>query len=108
MKATLAQLLCAALLSTTAHAVDFYVSPSGSDSGTGAKDAPFRTLPQAQEAVRKQIASTLTAPLNVYVGSGIYNVSAPLTFTAADSGTAGNPVNWIGTGGVTVSGGLKV
>ncbi|KAK4031319.1 pectin lyase [Parachaetomium inaequale] len=107
MKAILIQVLCGALLSTYTQAVDFYVSTSGTDSGIGTKDLPFRTIPQAQQAVRKQIVSSLTEPVNVHVASGVYTLSAPLTFTVADSGKNGIPVNWIGID-ATISGGLKV
>jgi hypothetical protein len=106
-KALMVQLLSGVWLATSVGAVDFYVSPSGSDSGTGTQSSPFRTLPQAQQAVRKQIASGLSEPITVRLASGVYNISAPLTLTAVDSGKNGIPINWVGTD-ATISGGIKV
>src|SRR3569833_290231 len=107
MKAALVSILCAGLLGGFVQGLDFYVSTGGSDTGPGSKDQPFRTLTQAQQIVRKQIASSMTADINIYVAPGTYNISAPLTFTASDSGKNGFSVNWIGSIAV-ISGVLKV
>lgn len=87
--------------------LDIYVSPTGSDTGTGSNAQPFRTLSQAQNAVRQQLQSALTADINIHVAQGVYSISSPLTLTDKDSGKNGFKVNWIGNGAV-VSGGLKV
>jgi hypothetical protein len=66
-------------------------------------------LPAAQQLVRQLLQKTLKADINVYLAPGVYALSAPLYFTASDSGRNGFKVNWIGSGsGVVVSGGLKI
>ncbi|MFJ6568917.1 right-handed parallel beta-helix repeat-containing protein [Streptomyces sp. NPDC091292] len=80
--------------------VTLHVDPSGSDRGPGTARHPFRTLERAQQAARK---ATKTAskrhhrrpvPVQVVVHGGTYHLSRPLTFTAADSGTAAAPVRY--------------
>lgn len=97
----------AALCSTLGGAADVYVSPSGSDSNDGTSEGKaFATLGKAQQAVRAQVGS-MNANINVRIGSGTYELSSPLIFTASDSGRNGFTVNWIGSG-ATVSGGRKL
>lgn len=99
---------CALACSQLADAYDLYVSPSGSDNNAGTSEgAAFQTLPKAQEAVRSKIASSMTENVTVHLAAGLYTLSAPLKFTADDSGKNGFYVNWVGTG-ATVSGGRKV
>jgi len=100
-------LFCAALCAYTAHAVDLYVSPSGSDSNAGTAAAPFQTLTKAQQVVRNQIAGTANENITVHVGAGTYTLSVPLKFTSEDSGQNGVAVKWVGTG-ATISGGFKI
>ena len=101
-------LICAAFCHQLTTAVDFYVSPTGSDSNAGTSaTAAFQTLPKAQQAVRSKLAGTLNDNITVHVGSGTYTLSTPLKFTADDSGKGGFSVNWVGSGAV-VSGGLRV
>jgi hypothetical protein len=108
MKATsLTSLLCRALLVGTAHGVDFYVSTTGNDDGPGSREQPFKSPSKAQQAVRKQLESPMTEGINVHIAAGIYPLSAPLVFTASDSGKNGFKVMWIGSD-ATLSGGLRV
>jgi hypothetical protein len=101
-------LICAALCNQLAIAADFYVSPTGSDSNAGTSaTAAFQTLPKAQQAVRSQLAGTVNDNITVHVGAGTYTLSAPLKFTADDSGKNGFSVNWVGSDAL-ISGGLKV
>src|SRR3954463_7132087 len=100
-------LFCAAFCAYAAHAVDLYVSPTGSDSNAGTAAAPFKTLAKAQQAVRNQIAGTAKENITVHVGAGTYTLSVPLKFTAEDSGKNGVTVKWVGAG-ATISGGLKI
>jgi hypothetical protein len=67
------------------------VSPSGNDSAAGTADAPFRTLERAQAAVR-----SLNAQHDVIVqlADGVYRLSQPLRFAAADGGRNGHTVTW--------------
>ncbi|CBX93394.1 hypothetical protein IAQ61_009087 [Plenodomus lingam] len=90
-------------------AIDFYVSPSGSDSNDGSSGRPFQALPKAQQAVREAISSSLTEDVTVHLADGIYTLSEPLILTAADSGNNGHSVNWkADSTGATISGGLKL
>ncbi|KAI1510815.1 Beta-helix multi-domain protein [Pyrenophora tritici-repentis] len=100
-------LLCITFCAYTAHAVDLYVSPNGSDNNAGTAAAPFKTLTKAQQAVRNQIARTANENITVHVGAGTYTLPAPLKFTSEDSGKNGVTVKWVGTG-ATISGGLKI
>jgi hypothetical protein len=98
----------AMFLSVPTSAVNFYVSPSGADSNPGTSASqPFLTLSAAQQAVRNQVASSMTENVTVSLADGIYSLSAPLRFTSLDSGKNGFSVNWVGPG-ATISGGLKV
>jgi hypothetical protein len=106
IKACLLAHFAASILSVSA--LDFYVASNGSDTNTGTSNQQaLKTLSKAQQVVRSQIASSMTENVTVHVGPGIYTLSAPLTFTADDSGKNGFTVNWVGSG-ATISGGLKV
>ena len=70
--------------------VAFYVSPTGSDTDSGTAAAtPFKTLAKAQAAVRA-VDQADSGQVTVYLAGGDYRLTAPLTFTAADSGTNGD------------------
>jgi regulation of enolase protein 1 (concanavalin A-like superfamily) len=68
-----------------------YASPSGS--GTVCSASRPCSLTQAKTTVRA-INSSMTADITVELADGTYRLSAPLTFTSADSGTGGHTVNW--------------
>jgi hypothetical protein len=63
----------------------YVVSPSGNDANPGTLEKPFATLQRAQEAVRQKRG-------DVYLRGGTYYLTAPLVFTAQDSGTKDDPV----------------
>src|ERR1700722_8619311 len=82
-----ASLSLAAPADAAAAAVNFYVSPTGSDANSGTSaSAPFQTLAKAQAAVRAVDQATSGA-ITVNLAGGTYRITSPLTFTAADSGT---------------------
>ncbi len=84
-----------------------YVSPSGS--GTRCtSDAPC-SITDAQAAVRRA-AGAMTSDLVVELRDGIYRLTAPLVFTAADSGTNGHTITWQAAAGAhpVLSGGVPV
>lgn len=91
----------------------FFVSPNGRDSWSGAlaganrdgTDGPFATLPRAQQAAREL---KNTGPVEVVVQAGTYHLSAPLSFTADDSGTQTCPVTYRAQGRVVISGGEPI
>jgi hypothetical protein len=92
---------------TLGAAADVYVSTTGSDSNDGLTEAKaVASLAKAQQVVRAQITS-MNANITVRIASGTYGLTAPLAFTATDSGKNGFSVNWVGSGAV-VSGGRKV
>lgn len=89
-------------------ALDFYVSPTGSDDNDGTSaDASFGTIEHAQDAVRDELSSSLSDNITVHLAPGIYTTPQTLNFTAEDSGRDGFTVHWEGPGAV-VSGGIEV
>ena len=71
----------------------FYVSPSGSDSNKGTKDAPFKTITQAQKAVRA-INGSMTGDIEVILREGTYVLPATVNFSEADGGKDGHYVRY--------------
>jgi hypothetical protein len=85
----------------------FYVSPNGTgDSCTSA--APC-SITQAQTVVRS-VATTMNGNLVVELADGTYRLTAPLVFTAVDSGTNGHTITWQAATGAhpVLSGGRSV
>ncbi len=83
--------------------VTFYVAPNGNDKWSGRlaspnrtkTDGPFATLQRALEAVRQlkqQQGGTLKQPVTIYLRSGTYFLSEPVTITPEHSGTPECPV----------------
>ena len=68
-----------------------YASPSGTGSTCSA--AQPCSLSGAQAAVRSMVAG-MADDITVQLTDGVYRQTAPLTFTAADSGTGGHTVVW--------------
>jgi len=99
-----------------------YVSPQGNDAWSGAlasknatsTDGPVRTISTAQLRARTKLsamASGATRQLvRVMIAPGQYALTAPLTFTPADSGQPGYPVVYQAetAGTVTLFGGLAL
>ena len=65
----------------------FWVSPCGSDANRGTEKRPFETIEQAQKAVRKIDKDGLEGTICVWIGKGVYTLTAPLTFGPQDGGT---------------------
>ncbi|HEX4704689.1 MAG TPA: right-handed parallel beta-helix repeat-containing protein [Pseudonocardiaceae bacterium] len=90
-------------------AVNFFVSPTGSDGNAGTSaTGPFQTLQKAQSAVRAVNQAT-AGPITVNLAGGDYRLTSPLAFTSADSGTNGT-ITWQAESGAApvVSGGARV
>jgi Ricin-type beta-trefoil lectin domain len=68
-----------------------YASPSGSGSSCTASQPC--SLTGAQAAVRSTVGS-MSGDIVVQLADGVYRMTSPLTFTAADSGTGGHTVVW--------------
>lgn len=87
---------CALALTGVAAAATqatFYVSPSGNDAAAGTKDAPFKTITQAQKAVRA-INGTMTGDIEVILREGTYALPATIGFDERDGGQDGHYVRY--------------
>ncbi|KAL2067528.1 hypothetical protein VTL71DRAFT_1953 [Oculimacula yallundae] len=99
---------CSMILWTPTFAANFYVSPHGANSNDGTSASkPFLTLYAAQQAVRTQVARSMTENITVNLDDGFYFLSTPLSFTALDSGRNGYSVAWVASN-ATISGGIRV
>lgn len=83
--------IVASVLASTlpALAVDFYVSPTGSDLQPGTPQQPLATLQKARDLVRSHKGR---GPVTVYVQGGVYVLQESPVFTADDSGTSSSPI----------------
>lgn len=88
-------------------AKNFYVSPTGNDSGDGSASAPFATLEKARDAVRAFRKAVPDEAVTVELAGGLYVLEAPLVFEPEDSGSPEAPVTWRGKAGerAVISGG---
>jgi ricin-type beta-trefoil lectin protein len=82
------------------------VAPNGNDNNPGTADQPVATPAKAQQLARAQSAGN---DVVVQLAGGTYRLSAPLTFTNADSGQSGHTVTWQAAAGQTpiLSGGIQ-
>ncbi|MDR1478194.1 MAG: right-handed parallel beta-helix repeat-containing protein [Planctomycetaceae bacterium] len=88
---------------------EWYVSPLGNDSNSGSKEKPFATIAKASSAVRIAKQKTNNERHVVHLAAGTFELTEPLRFESEDSGTAENPVSYVGEGNQTVvSGGLTI
>ena len=72
----------------TAATREFFVSPAGDDANPGTKARPFQTIAHAEEVVRT-CNQAMAGDIVVNLRGGNYFISAPLEFTAQDSGRKG-------------------
>jgi hypothetical protein len=99
--------ICAVFLACVAShllAVEFYVSPGGEDTNAGSKEAPFRSLERAREAVRnlKEKEPRSKGGITIWLGGGDYQRTNALELGIADSGSPEAPVSWRAVPGQTV------
>ncbi|MDR3457825.1 MAG: hypothetical protein P4N60_10300 [Verrucomicrobiae bacterium] len=80
--------LCGAVSLHAAVFREFYVSPAGDDASPGTKSRPFLTLAHARDIVRT-VAPDMRGDIIVNLRGGNYPVTAPVTFSPADSGGNG-------------------
>ncbi len=87
----------------------FYISPSGSDAAAGTKDAPFKTITQAQKAVRA-INGSMTGDIEVILREGTYVLPSTVNFTEADGGKDGHYVRYKAADGEKplITGGMQI
>lgn len=97
-----------ALPASAAEAVTIFVATTGDDTAAGTSTAaPVKTLARAQELVREALPDG--GPVTVELAEGDYYLDSTLALTNSDSGSAGAPVRWIGTGeGATLNGGREL
>ncbi|PRY52878.1 parallel beta helix pectate lyase-like protein [Knoellia remsis] len=70
---------------------ELHVAPNGT--GTACSATSPCSLTQAQQRVRA-LAPTMTGDIVVTLQGGTYHLTAPLSFSSADSGTGGHVVRW--------------
>ena len=94
---------------TAATQATFYVSPSGSDAAAGTKEAPFKTITQAQKAVRA-INGTMTGDIEVILREGTYALPATIGFDERDGGQDGHYVRYKAADGEKplITGGMQI
>ena len=107
--ATLSALFLGATIADAAVQATFYVAPGGSDSNKGTKDAPFKTITQAQKAVR-EINGNMTGDIEVILREGTYALPSTVNFTEADGGKDGHYVRYKAADGENplITGGMPV
>lgn len=93
-----------------ALAEDVHVSPLGDDAAAGTETQPFRTVQRAQRAVRQRIAGGLSEAITVILHGGVYELSEPLVFGPADSGTESAAITYTARANesVVISGGSRI
>ena len=86
-------------LSGAARAADIYVSPRGTDTNSGLKNAPLASLVRARDLAHGK------KDVTVHVADGVYYLPETLVFSPVDSGVAYKAEN---EGGAVLSGGSKL
>lgn len=102
MKRFAAALMCLCIIFTafpafannTSDRVILYVAPSGSDLGSGAIDAPLKSLTAARDKIRQMKKSGVNPSKGfvVYLRGGDHLMLESLVLTEEDSGTAEAPI----------------
>lgn len=91
--------------------IQYYVSPTGSDSNAGSATQPFASLHAARNAIR-QYKSTHKTPVSfvVNIADGTYYMSETFRLEPIDSGTAEHPIIYKAEKGASpvFSGGKKI
>ncbi len=91
--------------------IEFYISPTGSDTYPGTKDKSFLTLAKARDTIRKlNNKSKCPVPITVNLLQGRYFLDETFELDQQDSGQTGSPVIYQACSGqqVIVSGGRIV
>ncbi len=75
------------------EAMDYHVSPNGSDTGAGTAAAPFATLARARDAIGKSGQAGKQA-ITVHLADGTYFLGETFTLKPQDSGSAEAPITY--------------
>jgi len=90
----------------------FYVSPSGHDTYTGAANAPVASLSKAQLLIKKFKAANpnYEGDIVVHIGAGNYELQQGFVLDEAVTGSKQTPIIWRGANkeDVIISGGKKI
>jgi len=81
-----------------------YVAVNGKKDADGTKKNPYATVEAARDAIRDIKKSGLDG-IVVVIGSGSYEVTQTIEFTAEDAGTDSCPITYRGEDGAVLSGG---
>ena len=101
-------IFCAFPVFSGSQSSAFYVDYEiGNDDGIGSKEEPFKTLKQAQMAVRK-INRFMTSDIYIYINEGTHYMDETLLLDARDSGENGYNIIYKGENRSRLSGGVKV
>ncbi len=86
-------LLFAASLAARAQPLEFYVSPTGSDTAAGTEAHPFATLERARDAVRaSRTAGESSGAATIWLEAGTFRRTATFALDDRDSETTYRPV----------------
>jgi hypothetical protein len=90
-------------------AIEYYVSPNGSDSNDGSLASPFRTLQKARDIIRT-VNNSMSQDIIVYLRGGEYSLTETFTLTELDSGSNGYKIIYKAYNNETpvISGGKKI
>jgi hypothetical protein len=72
---------------------EYWVSPGGSDTGTGDSNDPFLTIAHARDVIRAGTDKGV-CNINVNIKGGLYRLTEPLVFTYEDSGASGAEITY--------------
>jgi chitobiase/beta-hexosaminidase-like protein len=83
-----------AIAAGAAAEADFFVAPSGKDTGSGRRAEPFATLGKARDAVRALLATDRERDVTVLVRGGVYRLDRTVVFSLADSAAPGQRIHY--------------
>ena len=72
--------------------LEIHLSPNGSDSNTGDKSSPLKTLEKARDVAREIREAHTNAPIAIMMHPGIYEINKTVVFSKQDSGSPDNPL----------------
>jgi hypothetical protein len=80
---------------TTAEpALTLHVAVDGDDAAAGTAGEPLQSLPAAKQRVRDHLAQEPASDVLVILREGVYRLTEPLRFTAADNPAEGHTITW--------------
>lgn len=80
---------------------DIHVDPQSQQIGTGTKQAPFQTLEQARDAIRKLDDAARNQEINVWLADGDHRLTETLVLNRQDGGKAEHMIRYRALPGAT-------